>query len=293
MDFPTLTYEGLTVGEEFLSDTWTITPEEIETYAWAVDDHHPWFFGGSPFGGPIAPPTIAANQALRMRHTKYVVPAGLHAKMEYQFLEPILPGMRVRSRGKVIDKYERRGRPYMVTEYVTQDEKGTTLVRGQFTQMIFRAEKHTARTGPQSPPAPSVMAQPGASSKQELPALVKTISQRQIDAYSGVRHRSIHTDEEWARAKGFRAPLVQAMMSTAYVSEMMTHFCGERFVKGGALAMAFVNPVYAGDTLTVHGAVRAPRPDEDAGRVVVDVWCENAKHEKTAVGTASARQKMD
>jgi acyl dehydratase len=45
-----------------------------------------------------------------------------------------------------------------------------------------------------------------------LPTLVKEISQRRIDAYSVVRPRSIHTDEAWARAKGFRAPLAQAMM---------------------------------------------------------------------------------
>jgi acyl dehydratase len=141
-DFKVLTYEGLQVGEEFVSDTFLVTPEEIETYAFAVDDHHPWFFEDSPFGGAIAHPTMLANQALRLRHRRYIVPAGLHAKMEFEFIEPIRPGMRARSRGRVIDKYERRGRPYMVTEYVTEDEKGTVLVRGRFTQMIFRGEVH-------------------------------------------------------------------------------------------------------------------------------------------------------
>ena len=52
-------------------------------------------------------------------------------------MEPIPLGTRVRTRGKVIDKYERRGKPYMVTEYVTQDDAGRVLVRGQFTQMII------------------------------------------------------------------------------------------------------------------------------------------------------------
>lgn len=138
MDFPKLSYEILKVGEEFVSDEHVVTPEDIESYAFAVDDRHPWFFGESPFGGPVAHPTMLGNQALRLRHTKYVVHAGLHAKMNFQFLKPIRPGMRVRSRGRVIDKYERRGRPYMVTEFVTEDETGTVLVRGQFTQMLFR-----------------------------------------------------------------------------------------------------------------------------------------------------------
>jgi acyl dehydratase len=136
--FPRLTYEGLQVGEEFVSDTFLVTPEEIETYAFAVEDHHPWFLETSPFGGPVAHPTLLGNQALRLRHSRYTVPGGLHAKMEFEFVEPIRPGMRVRSRGRVIDKYERRGKPYMVTEFTTEDETGTVLVRGRFTQMLFR-----------------------------------------------------------------------------------------------------------------------------------------------------------
>ena len=137
--FPLLTYDALTVGEEFVSDDHIVTPEDIETYAFAVDDAHPWFFGASPFGGTVAHPTLLGNQALRLRHSKYVVHAGLHAKMEFNFLEPVVPGMRVRSRGKIIDKYERRGKRYMVTEFVTEDEGGRPLIRGQFTQMLIEA----------------------------------------------------------------------------------------------------------------------------------------------------------
>ena len=122
---------------------------------------------------------------------------------------------------------------------------------------------------------------------QELPSLVKEISQRQIDAYSGVRPRSIHTDEAWARRKGFRAPLAQGMMSTAYISEMMTTFLGAGFVKGGTMSVAFVKPVYVGDRLTVRGVIKEERLDNGATRVVVDVWCENQHGQKTAVGIAS------
>jgi acyl dehydratase len=122
---------------------------------------------------------------------------------------------------------------------------------------------------------------------QELPSLTKELSQRRIDVYSGVRPRSIHTDEDWARQKGFRTTLAQGMMSTAYVSEMMTRFLGAGFVKGGTMSMAFIRPVYAGDRLTVHGVVKETRPEGGATRVVVEVWCQNQHGEKTAVGTAS------
>jgi acyl dehydratase len=120
-----------------------------------------------------------------------------------------------------------------------------------------------------------------------LQPLTKEITQRKIDVYSGVKPHSIHTDEAWARKKGFKAPLAQAMMSTAYVSEMMTRFLGAGFVKGGRLSMVFIKPVYVGDRLTVHGVVRERVAERADTRVVVEVWCENQDGDKTAVGTAS------
>jgi acyl dehydratase len=138
VEFKTISYEVVTVGEEFMSDDFLVRPEDVETYAYAVDDHHPWYFKDSPLGGRITHPTLMGNQALLMRHSKYIVPAGLHAKMEFEFIEPMRVGMRVRSYGRVIDKYERRGRHYMVTQFETREEEsGEVLTRGQFTQMIF------------------------------------------------------------------------------------------------------------------------------------------------------------
>ena len=122
----------------------------------------------------------------------------------------------------------------------------------------------------------------------ELPALTKTIAQRQIDCYSGVRPHSIHTDPEWARQKGFKAPLAQGMMSTAYVSQLMMQFAGAGFVKGGRMSVSFIKPVLVGDRLTVHGRVKSREPEGRATRVTVEVWCENQDGVKTMVGTASA-----
>jgi acyl dehydratase len=122
---------------------------------------------------------------------------------------------------------------------------------------------------------------------QALPALVKDVTQRRIDVYSGVRPRSIHSDEAFARAKGFRTCLAQGMMSTAYASQLMVTLLGPGFARGGTLSMAFIKPVYAGDRLTVHGVIKDRQPDNGATRVVVDVWVENQHGEKTAVGHAT------
>jgi hypothetical protein len=120
-----------------------------------------------------------------------------------------------------------------------------------------------------------------------LEPLAKPIAQRQIDAYSGVRPKSIHTDPDWARQKGFAAPLAQGMMSTAYVSQMMVRLLGEGFVRGGRISVSFIEKVMAGDTLTVHGVVKSKEAEGECTRVTVEFWCENQQGVKTLVGTAS------
>ena len=121
----------------------------------------------------------------------------------------------------------------------------------------------------------------------ELPALKKTISQRQIDCYSGVRPKSIHTDVEWAKQKGFPAPLAQALMSTAYVSQMMVQWLGTGFLKGGKISAAFIKPVIAGETLTARAVIKSREDVAGRAHVSVECWCENQHGVKTLVGTAS------
>ena len=122
---------------------------------------------------------------------------------------------------------------------------------------------------------------------EQLPSLKKTIAQRQIDSFSPVRPKSIHTDAEWALQKGFKAPLAQAMMSTAYVSQLMTQYLGAGFVKGGKMSVSFTKPVLAGDTVTVRGRVKSREPEGGRTRVTVEVWCENEQGVMTMIGTAS------
>jgi acyl dehydratase len=121
----------------------------------------------------------------------------------------------------------------------------------------------------------------------ELPPLKKTIAQRQIDCYSGVRPKSIHTDVAWARQKGFPAPLAQALMSTAYVSQMMVRWLGTGFIQGGRISASFIKPVIVGDTLTARAVIRSQEEVGGRPHVTVECWCENQDGVKTLVGSAS------
>jgi len=296
--FPTISYDILDIGQDFRSDDRLIRPEDVETYAFAVEDHDPWFFAPGPFGGPIAHPTILANQALLLRHNHYVVPAGLHARMIYDFVAPIPLGTRARTLGKLAEKYVRRDKPYMVTEYETSTEAGEPLVSGRFVQMIFKDETAPAagssrRPEPDAPAFdPSITKAEGRGGSlelgQTLPELSRTLQQRQIDMYSDVRPLSIHTDEDWAKAKGFRTTIAQGMMSTAYVSTLMTAAVGEGFVAGGRMDARFLRPVFCGDTLMISGTVTGFSRDGDRVRVHVEVAARNEDGEQTLAATSSA-----
>ena len=294
--FPVISFDALTVGETFRSDERTIRPSDVDAYAFAVEDHDPWFFEPGPFGGPIVHPTLLANQALFLRNERYFVPAGLHARMQLAFERPVMLGTTARTTGEVAEKYVRRGKPYMVTEFETRDETNL-LTRGRIVQMLFQGDTAPAHgSGPKpdvEPEAldPDITGTAGRSGPleigQTLDSLTRTLSQRQIDAYSGVRPGSIHTDESWARAKGFPTTIAQGMMSAAYVSTLMTAAFGRGFVEGGRLDIRFLRPTFKGDTITIRGNLRGVNRDGD--RVFVDVSAQNQNGADTMAGTASAR----
>lgn len=82
----------------------------------------------------IAPPGISIHQHPRMRFAKF---PGLHAaiwaKSEHEFLKPMKLGSKVFIRGKIVDKYVKRGRNYIVSEFETVDETGEVLLRSRET----------------------------------------------------------------------------------------------------------------------------------------------------------------
>jgi acyl dehydratase len=299
--FPTISYDVLEVGTDMRSDERHLRPEDTEAYGWAVEDEDPWFFGPSPFGGAVCHPTLLANQALLLRHNRFVVPAGLHARMIFNFVKAIPLGARARTTGSVNEKYWRRDKPYMVTDFETRGDDGILYTHGRFVQMLFAKDTAPAsgssagsnRAGDAAPAYDdSITSAQGRFGPLErgqvLPALSRTLKQRQIDIYSGIRPFSIHTDEDWARQKGFATTIAQGMMSTAYISTMMQTAVGAGFVEGGTMDAKFLKPVLCGDTLEVTGSVSGFTRDADGRpRAHVTVAAHNQRGEQTMAGVAS------
>ena len=78
--------------------------------------------------------------------------------------------------------------------------------------------------------------------------LAKEPSQRRIDVYSGVRPRSIHTDPDWARQKGFRTTLAHNTLSVDEKSQQPAQGRCEAFVatNGFSAVMAEAGHLFQG-----------------------------------------------
>lgn len=82
----------------------------------------------------ITPPGISISQHARMKFAALPdMSVSIWAKSEHEFLKPMKLGSKIFIRGKVVDKYVRRGRNYVVSEYETVDEAGEVLLRSRET----------------------------------------------------------------------------------------------------------------------------------------------------------------
>ncbi|MBI2847109.1 MAG: MaoC family dehydratase [Chloroflexi bacterium] len=133
----------------------------------------------------------------------------------------------------------------------------------------------------------------------ELPTLTRTMTQELMTKYGdGILSVSagkftpygvnIHTDAEYAKSQGLPAPVADGMVSTCWLSEMLTDFFGEGFLVGGRLLNKYIKLVFAGDVLTMKATITKKEQVGSAVRYEMDVACVNQKGEPVTVGTATA-----
>ena len=77
--------DAVYVGRDYGGREVEITPELVRHYGEAVGDENPWYFGDSPFGGPVAPALILHSEVYR--DISWYLPnsyGNLHAKQEWE-----------------------------------------------------------------------------------------------------------------------------------------------------------------------------------------------------------------
>jgi hypothetical protein len=119
------------VGDELGPWEYEVTEERVRRMTEELEEPDPWYREDSPFGGPIAPATVSADDYIRVLETRFTHSGAVHTKAEHDFINPVRPGKHYTVRGKVAGRYEKKGRDYVVIESVTTDEDGVDIVRSR------------------------------------------------------------------------------------------------------------------------------------------------------------------
>lgn len=129
-------FDTIQIGEELGRKVIAITDEMVRTSAHAIESTRDWYTHASPFGAPIAPPTVFDNDTLRMLDEQYARFGSVHAKQSWEFKSPARVGTSVTVTVHVVDKYVRRSGQYIVMELKAVDEDGVEICRGLHTSLM-------------------------------------------------------------------------------------------------------------------------------------------------------------
>ena len=135
-----MVFEDLPIGEEF-ADEYVLTPDLARDYAEGIADANPWYLEHSPFGGPVANPILIVAQHARLFKTKYNTAGNVHTRHETQFLNPARIGKVIKVYGKLVEKYLKRGREFLVMECRSVDEDGIEICRDRRTIITHYAKR--------------------------------------------------------------------------------------------------------------------------------------------------------
>lgn len=127
---------------------------------------------------------------------------------------------------------------------------------------------------------------------ERLPQLDKGIlSQEQFDEFLDVFNRRhinpVHSDEQYARRRGFKDTLAPGVMAVGYLNELLVKTAGPGFLENGTLTVNFIGPMYPGDRILAQAVVREISDQAGTRRAILDVWCETDEGRKVVAGTAT------
>ncbi|MBI2847110.1 MAG: MaoC family dehydratase N-terminal domain-containing protein [Chloroflexi bacterium] len=116
-----------------------ITPEMAKWWGDGSGDRNPWFTKSSASGRPVVSPTIFHALAYRLRTHAYpgkLENPTLHIQYEVETFKPVKVGEKITAKGKIVDKYIKRGRPYLAALYEFFDEKGDLVARYNYVTLL-------------------------------------------------------------------------------------------------------------------------------------------------------------
>ncbi|MGE0878445.1 MAG: MaoC family dehydratase [Acidimicrobiia bacterium] len=137
----------------------------------------------------------------------------------------------------------------------------------------------------------------------ELPRIRRTMTAERMrwyaDAYESViafatepMHHApnIHTDDEFARSKGLPARVADGMITTNWVSSLLSDIYGVHYLEGGSLRTRYVKPVFVDDVLEIVVTIVDREPHPSGGdQLRLEVACTKPNGDVATAGTATVR----
>jgi hypothetical protein len=210
----------------------------------------------------------------------------INAGHDAQYFNRPVPGKKLILRSRIVDKYIRRGRPYLITETEVHDEDGLPIEKFKRTSMV-----KSSLLGRKWWAKPTRATEIGA----ELESVIKDFtldSMREFEAIYGLATDgeldNYHSDADAANTAGLKQPIASAHMTISYMHDLLNRFFGHGWVEGGRLNLKFIRPTLAGDRVTYKGRLTDKVEEGEKVRLVLDVWTENQRGQQTAAGQASA-----
>jgi hypothetical protein len=84
-------------------------------------------------GDRYAPVSVLASDGIRLAEVRFDIGESVHAGQRLEVMELPIVGTRVTVSGRVTDKFEKRGRQFVVMELTSVDDRGRLLARGVMT----------------------------------------------------------------------------------------------------------------------------------------------------------------
>lgn len=121
-----------------------------------------------------------------------------------------------------------------------------------------------------------------------LPELRRLVTQEHVARYAEASgdHNPLHIDPEFAQGTPYGRTIAHGLLTLSFVSQLMTRWDWEGWSHGGELDVAFVGPLYPGDTVVVEATVASIEERDDIVLAVCNIRCV-AEDRTVLVGTAA------
>jgi 3-hydroxybutyryl-CoA dehydratase len=131
-------YDDLKVGDVFPPEplAFVVDRHVVEGFLAAPGDKSGLYDGSD--GARRAPSMIASVYLIELLKARRSPPGGIHAKQAIRFHRPAMVGERLSIQARVVDKYVRKERPYMVAQFEARGSDGGLVSSGLITSIWGR-----------------------------------------------------------------------------------------------------------------------------------------------------------